>query len=289
MDSIYIKDYIKEKRPALSASSLATYASIIKKLYNNCFGEGKVDFSKFDDVNSVMTHLAEVPANKRKTILSALVVITSNETYRDKMMEDCKKNTAYIAGHPATEYSINQEQIRDIFDKVKKDAEFYMKKKTDLTMNELQIIQKYIILCILSGIYIAPRRLKDFTDFKIKNVGENDNYIDKKTLVFVSYKTAKTYGEQRIEMPKELVSILKKWVKINPTEYLLFNHKGEKLIYTNLTQRLNEILGKGLSVNALRHSFLKEKYTDYSKLDKELVKDMSNMGSSKANLDAYLC
>ena len=105
----------------------------------------------------------------------------------------------------------------------------------------------------------------------------------------MSYKTAKTYGEQRIEMPKEVVSILKKWVKINPTEYLLFNHKGEKLIYTNLTQRLNEILGKGLSVNALRHSFLKEKYTDYSKLDKELVKDMSNMGSSKANLDAYLC
>ena len=144
MDSIYIKDYIKEKRPALSASSLATYASIIKKLYNNCFGEGKVDFSKFDDVNSVMTHLAEVPANKRKTILSALVVITSNETYRDKMMEDCKKNTAYIAGHPATEYSINQEQIRDIFDKEKNDAEFYMKKKTDLTITNYRLFKSIL-------------------------------------------------------------------------------------------------------------------------------------------------
>jgi len=289
MESTYIKDYIKEKRPALSASSLATYASIIKKLYNNCFGEGKVDFSKFDDVNAVMTHLAEVPANKRKTILSALVVITSNETYRDKMMEDCKKYTADIAEHPSTEHSINQEQIRDIFDTVKKNAKFYMKKKENLTMNELQIIQKYIILCLLSGIYIAPRRLKDFTDFKIKNVGENDNYIDKKTLVFVSYKTAKTYGEQRIDMPKELINILKGWVKINPSDYLLFNHKGEKLIYTNLTQRLNDILGKGLSVNALRHSFLKDKYTEHSAKEKELVKDMTDMGSSKAQLDSYLC
>ena len=90
-------------------------------------------------------------------------------------------------------------------------------------------------------------------------------------------------------MPKELVSILKKWVKINPTEYLLFNNKGEQLIYTNLTQRLNEILGKGLSVNALRHSFLKDKYTEHSVKEKELVKDMTDMGTSKKQLDAYLC
>ena len=57
MESTYIKEYIKEKRPALSASSLATYASIIKKLYLNCVGEGQVDFSKFEDFASLFCSL----------------------------------------------------------------------------------------------------------------------------------------------------------------------------------------------------------------------------------------
>ena len=42
-------------------------------------------------------------------------------------------------------------------------------------------IQNYIILCVLSGKFIPPRRSKDYVDFKIKDIDpEKDNYINKK-------------------------------------------------------------------------------------------------------------
>ena len=44
-----IKDYIKDKRPALGASSITTYASILRSLYKKVFGDGEIDPSKYED------------------------------------------------------------------------------------------------------------------------------------------------------------------------------------------------------------------------------------------------
>jgi predicted secreted protein len=83
-------------------------------------------------------------------------------------------------------------------------------------MTDLQTIQQYIILCLLGGIFIAPRRSLDYTEFKIKSINkDDDNYLDKNELVFNKYKTAKFYNEQRVAIPKELKSILTKWIKNN--------------------------------------------------------------------------
>ena len=86
-----IKDYIHSKRPTLSNSSLKTYASILRSLYRKVFGDGKVVWDKFEDANKVLTFLDNVPPNKRKTILSALVIITDNKKYRDKMLADVRE------------------------------------------------------------------------------------------------------------------------------------------------------------------------------------------------------
>jgi hypothetical protein len=47
-----------------------------------------VDFHKFDDTKSILHYLKDMAPNKRKTILSALVVITDKKEYRDLMMQD---------------------------------------------------------------------------------------------------------------------------------------------------------------------------------------------------------
>ena len=61
-------------------------------------------------------------------------------------------------------------------------------KKSKLNMTDLQTIQQYIILCLLSGIFIAPRRSLDYTEFKISNIDKDtDNYLDKNELVFNKY------------------------------------------------------------------------------------------------------
>ena len=162
-------------------------------------------------------------------------------------------------------------------------------KKKTLNNTDLQDIQNYIILCILSGKYIPPRRSKDYVDFKIKDIDKDkDNYIEKKNMVFNSYKTAKTYQRQELPIPPELMKILNKWIKINPTEYLLFDSNGKKLTNVKLTQRLNKIFGKKASVNQLRHTYLSDKYQDTIKLNKDMADDMKAMGSSRSQEAIYI-
>jgi hypothetical protein len=141
----------------------------------------------------------------------------------------------------------------------------------------------------MSGIYIPPRRNLDYTEMKIKNINKDiDNYLDKNSLVFNTYKTSKFYGEQRIEIPKELKSILTKWIKINDSEYLLFDINGSKLTSVKLTQRLNKIFGKHAGANLLRHLFLTEKFGDTIKKNNEIAESMEEMGSSASQLKVYV-
>ncbi len=117
---------------------------------------------------------------------------------------------------------------------------------------------------------------------KIKNFKEDeDNYFKKDVFTFNKYKTArfKQFGEQTVKLPKELLKIIKKWIKLNPTDYLLFDSQKNKLSPTKLTQRLNKILGKKASINILRHSFLSDKYKNLPSLI-ELEEEAKEMGHS---------
>jgi hypothetical protein len=83
-----LKPYIKEKRPSLSDSSIITYASVLRSLYSKVFNSRDIGVSKFDDTKSILGFLQEIPPNRRKTILSALVIATDNADYRDQMIGD---------------------------------------------------------------------------------------------------------------------------------------------------------------------------------------------------------
>lgn len=288
-----IKDYIHTKRPTLSKSSITTYASILKNLYLKVFKDDEMNLGKFDNSEPVLTFLKDMPPNRRKTILSALVIITDKKPYRDLMAEDVRDYNKDIHKQektPQQEASwVETNQVKEVCDDLKKVADLLYKKK-QVSSTDLQQIQNYIIMCVLGGSYISPRRSKDYVDFKIKNIDkEKDNYIEKGKLVFNSYKTAKTYGKQEVEIPTQLRNIINKWIKTNPTDYLLFDANGGKLSAVKLNQRINKIFdGRKVSVNALRHSFLTDKYTETSKQTKALAKDMTEMGSSLAMAPIYI-
>ena len=288
-----IKDYIHKKRPSLSKSSLTTYASVLRSLYKRCFGDGKVVWDKFDNTSDVLNHLKDVPPNRRKTILSALVIITDNKDYREKMLSDVRDYNAEINKQEKTEEQkegwVEPAEVKQTFETLKRNATL-IAKKGHLKPADLQEIQSYIILALLSGLFIPPRRSKDYCDFKIKSVDENkDNFIMKKELVFNSYKTAKYYGTQKVECPPALMKILKDWIKINPTEYLLFDAKYQPLTPVKLNQRLNKIFGgRPVAVNSLRHSFLTDKYAEHSKVENEMNEDLKEMGSSARQAKTYI-
>ena len=288
-----IKEYIAKKRPSLSKSSITTYASILKNLYGRVFGEGLVNLDKFEDTTPVLTFLKDVPPNRRKTILSSLVIITDKKPYRDLMLEDVKNYNKDINKQEKTEAQqaswVELSQVKSILEELKKTADL-LYKKSHLTPSDLQQIQNYIILAVLGGVFVPPRRSKDFVDFKIKNINkEKDNYLEKNKMVFNSYKTSKTYGVQDVVIPVQLKNILAKWIKINPTEYLLFDANMSQLSSVKLNQRLNKIFGdKKVSVNQLRHTYLTDKFGNSIEEKKKVANTMSDMGSSSAMLDTYV-
>lgn len=290
-----LKEYIKEKRSTLSDSSVITYFSILKSLYKKVFGDGEIDVKKFEDSSKILNYLKDLEPNKRKTIMSALVVICEDaKPYRAQMMTDINETSAQTAKQEKTasqeEHWISQDALRTKFAELQTDAMHTYKKKS-ITMQDLQKIQDFIIIALFH--LIPPRRAQDYTEFKIKNIDrQKDNYLDERTddFVFTKYKTAKFYGEQRLPIGKDLKKIVKKWISVNPTEYLLFDSNGGKLSTIKLNQRLNRIFGsdKGMSVNALRHSFLSDKYQDSIKMKEEMDKDMKAMGSSLAQATTYI-
>lgn len=288
----HIKKYIAEKRPALSKSSLTTYGSILKNLYSKIWGDGLADLSKFDDTDKVLDFLKDIPPNRRKTILSSLVIITDKKPYRDLMLSDVRDYNKEIDKQEKTDAQdaswINGNDVKVVYDDLKRTAELLYKKKT-LTPSDLQQIQNYIIVAVLGGMYCPPRRSKDFVDFKITSIDkEKDNFLDKNKMVFNSYKTAKTYGQQIVDIPTQLKNILTKWIKVNPTPYLLFDANMGQLSSVKLNQRLNKIFDKKVGVNQLRHTFLTDKYAKTSEESKALANDMTEMGSSKAMADTYI-
>ena len=279
-----LKTYIKDKRSTLSEGSLKTYTSILKSLHKKIWG-GEINVKDFDDTKKVLEFLKELPANKRKTLLSALVVITDDAAYRKQMMEDVSDYNKEINKQQKTETQkenwVSTEEVKVIYDMFKKNADLLYKKSSH-TANELQQIQNFIILALMSGIFIAPRRSLDYCEFKIRNIDKKtDNYLDKNTLVFNRYKTAKTYGQQSVSIPVQLRNILTKWSKLNPTDYLLIDTNGNKLNSVKLNQRFNSIFGdKKIATNALRHTYLTDKYAETSKKQKALEADLTEMGTS---------
>ena len=78
---------LKKLRPTLSEGSLTTYCSILRSLHRKLFG-GDIQKDDFDESDKILKYLDDLPPNKRKTILSALVVISGKPDYRKEMLED---------------------------------------------------------------------------------------------------------------------------------------------------------------------------------------------------------
>lgn len=287
-----LKNIILEKRPNLSKTSVNTYNSTLTNLYKKIWGNGDIDIDKFNDVDKVMNKLKDMPVNKRKSILSALVVLSEKKEYRDQMLDDIKEYNIETAKQQKTENQkaswVTNDDIKNKYEELKKNA-LLVWRKPKPTIKDKQDIQDFVILSLMGGIFIPPRRLKDFVDFKLHNIDKTkDNYRYAAKLYFNSYKTAKTYGEQVIPIPLTLARILKRWEMINDKDYLFYDSKGNQLTNVKLNQRLNKIFGKKVSVNQLRHTYLTHKYGSLINEKHNLKEDFKMMGSSIAQELVYI-
>ena len=285
-----IEHNLKEKRPNLSASSLKTYVSILYNLHKKLNADGD-DIKWFDEDEKILEDLKDKPPSSRKTVLSALFVLTNKPEYNKVMLEDCKHtNDQYKEQKKSKKEEdgwISVDDIKKIYDDLlEKVKEMFSHK----LISNYQTIINFILLGCLGGVSgIAPRRSLDFADMKISGYDPKiDNYYKAGKFVFNKYKTAKDYGEQVIDVKSkapEFNNILSKWVKCNPTDYLLFSSNQQKLTSPQITRMLNKLFGKNTSVDLLRHIYLTNKY---GKLQEEMEADSKDMGHSLAQQALYI-
>ena len=124
---------------------------------------------------------------------------------------------------------------------------------------------------------------------KVKNYDVNkDNYYKAGVFHFQIYKTSKAYGEQTInirELAPEMYKLLQKWIKINPTDYLLFGTTQNKLTSGSITKRFNMLFNRRASTNILRHSYLSEKYGN---IQEQMKNDASMMSHTVKEQALYI-
>ena len=285
-----IQKEVETKRPNLSPTSVKTYVSILFNLHRK-LEPNEESLKIFDNDKKVLDFLNSKPAVTRKTILSALFILTGNGEYQKQMLSDCKDvNNLYKQQKKTDKQEENwmsNDELKDIYDNYYNSVNTMLQKKI---ITDTRLVINYILLGCVSGVSgLPPRRSLDYTDLKIKNYDpDTDNYYSKGIFHFNTYKTAKTYGLQTLnvkELAPEFYKILRKWIKINDNDYLLYSSNGNKLTSPQMTRMLHNIFGKKVSIDMIRHIYLTDKY---GKINSEMKKTALEMGHSPEEQSLYI-
>ena len=295
MNRIELFSTIKKNKPDISESSAKVYTTTLATL-GQTLGWSNPNFfsTKYKDV---VNHLKTLSCQRAKQLCSALISYVKDKkalkAYKDYILtaaEECRKDVEKQEKSEAQEE--NWESWADImktYEQLKREA-YPLFSKENLSSSNLKTLRDFVILSFY--VLIPPRRIKDYIDFKIKDINkEKDNYWDKEKheLVFNSYKTAKNYGQQRVDAPKELEDIFERWIPIAEefSDYILFNGYGEKMAQPVLTKAINQIFGKKISASMLRHIFISDVVLKNQPKLADLQQVASDMGQSVAQQQLY--
>ena len=279
-----LKEALQKKREKLSENSLQTYVSLLSSLSKKLDGVDSVKTLTKSKTKIMAEILKMKSTQSQKTLLSALYILTGNEDYKEKMMvyinETNQKYRQQKVNTNLKDTYLTKTELQEVYDRVSKRVK---------QVPSIENYVNYLIVSLMSGLFIAPRRL-EYATVKIKNFDTKvDNYVDtkKKVIGFNKYKTYKTYGFQLIELPKEVLPTLKKFLKINESDYLLVKNNGKPLSASDLSKRIGTIFGDDkMGVDVLRSMYVSRMYKNVPELVK-LEKVAQEMGHSVSSAMTY--
>ena len=286
-----IIEAIKTNRPKLGDSSVKTYVSILSNLHTNLQSNDE-NISWFnDEEHDIMNYLKEKPSQTRKSVLSALFVLTGNDAYRKLMIEDCGVvNAAYKNQKKSIKESENWlpiDKIREVYNALLTKVRAIFSRNI---VGDYPTIMEFWLVALLGGVSgVSPRRSLDYGAMKIRNYDpKTDNYYKAGKFYFNRYKTARKYGLQTLDVPKELQVLLRKWIKMNDTDYLLFSTNKKPLSSPQINRILNKVFdGLHISVDMLRHIYLTDLYKHMPAL-KDMEKTANEMSHSLSTALTYI-
>lgn len=295
-NDIEIKDSILKNRPNITQSSLKTYMSNIRNISKKI----NKSLNSINDIiinhKEILDTLKDSNINDRKTKLSSIIVAIDSKhnntkdiddilvTYRSKVKEDKEATDKRESNQELTDSQkknfIPWKEVETIYKNLKSESEGLFKLER-INQSQFKKLQEYVLLSLY--VLIPPRRSLDYAAFKIRNIDkEKDNYMTtikrKPNLVFNQYKNSSRIGEQKVEIPTGLKTILTKWISKNPYDYLIVNSLGKPITQSKINSILNSIFGKNIGSSLLRHIYLTDKYGKVHL--SELEKDTTAMGNS---------
>ncbi len=221
---------------------------------------------------------------------SELIKIYSD--YQKKLAT--KLNDSYLDNKKNEKEEKNWITREEILEKIKEYKSILgnsSKKPENFNGTDRSFVDKFQQYLILNLYTLLPPLRNDYSELQVLDSSPencNFNHIDLEgcRLVLCNYKTSKTYGTQIIDIPKELLVIINKFIKIKnenlknlECNHLLINTTNlSSMTKNSLTKYLNKIFyPKKISSTILRKVYLSEKYP-ISHSVREMELDGSIMG-----------
>lgn len=237
------------------------------------------------------------------TIVSTLSLVNQKSSYKkvfaywyNKMMErvndDRQKDTSQKTPKQEKNW-LSWDVILAHEKRLAEESDRIVKQKV-LNVSDWNTLLSYMILSLYTK--FSPRRNQDYQFMKVvksekqaTNLDFNYYIMDKQQFVFNKYKTAKAHGEQKFDVPVELVNVINLYLKKHPgvsksPYFFLVQHDDTPLPSVNsVTRILNRIFGKNVGTTMLRHIYLSAKY-DVT----EMNEDAEKMGHTSGMQREYM-
>jgi hypothetical protein len=287
-----IIDLLKNK--GIKDSSIKLYLSNLKRLNNNNDIKTLTFLKNSKKVLDFINNKSE--NTKRTYLISICTVLNLDPKYKknyDEYYKLLKESNELLKNNNTksekqTENWVEQDEISSIYKNLENEIEKFRTKKK---LNELEynIMLNYVILSLYT--LIPPRRSLDYIKMLIGNdTDKNYNYlnINDSKFIFNNFKTAGTYKTQIIDIPDDLMCVIKLYLTkrkgVKNTIPFLVNFKGEPLSTSSqMTRILNKIFNKKISVSMIRNMYLTDKYKN---INKEKEQDAAAMGTSSNIIDS---
>ena len=234
---------------------------------------------KTAEIESLLSNYAD---STRKSMLASIVSVLAmagqgfkkaHDSYSVPMMTLSKESKEFDSKNEKTakqkdnwiSWEDIQKKHQDLIGKVSP----YVNKRS-LTASEWNTLQQLLVLSLYT--MIPPRRNQDYLlmDVGAKPESPDRNLYEKakQDFIFRKFKTAKTFGEQKENVPENLQSVLDAYLTFHPlrkesTFPLLVTSDGRPITSGNaITRILNSVLGGKVGASMLRHIYLSHKFGD---------------------------
>ena len=295
----------------VSANSIKLYIRNLEKLN----GDQPLKTLVFlKDPEEIVQKLAHYKDNtKRGYLISIVSTLSLDKTSKAKqalydayfklMMDKNKELKAIESENKTTDTQsanwIKWEEVEDIKKKLEDKVNLFIKQK-EINENQYNTLLSLVVLSLYTDI---PPRRNEYQMVQVVKSAESlptdTNYLDmdKSKFVLHKFKTAKKEGVAMIDIPDNLMNVIRAYFKFHPmlqgkkiskathVPFLVY-YDGTPMNQTNsVTRILNRIFGKKVSSSMLRHVYLSSKYGNTLS---EMKADSAAMGHSLAQQKDYI-